>query len=571
MSRPRSAIDEIAENYTRELLTLDPVLATNLGLPGHDAEWTDYSPDGEQARHDLARRTLTHLETATPADPVDQVTLAAMRERLGLAVEMHEAGLTGGQLRVIDCPAQHIREVFDLAPTDTEDDWAAIGKRLSTLPDTMDGYLRSLRMAVEQGRAPAARQVASVAANAQRYAENGFFTDFVASTTQRADPLPSTLLSQLTAGAEASAGAYHELARFLREEVAPVASPRDAVGRDAYRLWSREFLGSEVDLDETYEWGLAELARVEDEMRRVAAEIVPGGDTAEAIAALDADPARRLEGTDALRTWMQRVSDEAVTALSAEHFDIPEQIRRLECRIAPTQDGGIYYTGPSDDLSRPGRMWWSVPEGVTSFTTWQETTTVYHEGVPGHHLQIGQTAVRSGLLNTWRRMVCWVSGHGEGWALYAERLMDELGYLQDPGDRMGMLDSAAFRSARVVVDIGTHCGLAAPDEVGGGTWDAEKMWAFLTSHCRVEHSQLAFERDRYLGWPGQAPSYKVGERIWRQLREQARAHDPNSFDLKDFHRRALDVGSVGLEVLATALSPATQGNAAAPPPGGAGR
>ncbi len=269
---------------------------------------------------------------------------------------------------------------------------------------------------------------------------------------------------------------------------------------------------------------------------------------------LDADPARRLEGTSALAAWMQRTSDAAVEALAGEHFDIPEPIRRLECRIAPTQEGGIYYTGPSDDLTRPGRMWWSVPEGVTSFSTWQELTTVYHEGVPGHHLQIGQAMLARDQLNTWRRMRCWVSGHGEGWALYAERLMSELGFLDDPGDRLGMLDSARFRACRVVVDIGVHCGLAAPAEVRGGVWDADKMWTYLTAHCSIEHSQLAFEHLRYLGWPGQAPSYKVGERLWRQIRAESQARNPDSFDLKDFHRRALGLGSVGLDVLRTALA-----------------
>jgi uncharacterized protein (DUF885 family) len=209
---------------------------------------------------------------------------------------------------------------------------------------------------------------------------------------------------------------------------------------------------------------------------------------------------------------MQDKSDAAVEALSSSHFDIPAPIRRLECRIAPTHEGGIYYTGPSEDFSRPGRMWWSVPQDVTWFGTWRETTTVYHEGVPGHHLQVGQTVFRSQLLNRWRRLGCWVSGHGEGWALYAERLMADLGFLDDPADRFGMLDAQAMRAARVALDIGVHLGLPAPSELGGGTWDADKAWTFLTSHVNMAEGFLRFELDRYLGWPGQAPAYKVGER-----------------------------------------------------------
>jgi uncharacterized protein (DUF885 family) len=198
-------------------------------------------------------------------------------------------------------------------------------------------------------------------------------------------------------------------------------------------------------------------------------------------------------------------------------------------------------------------MWWSVPHGVTEFATWKELSTVYHEGVPGHHLQIAQTVYRSDLLNRWRRLASWISGHGEGWALYAERLMADLGFLDEPGDYMGMLDSQSFRAARVVLDIGIHCGFEAPAEVGGGGWTYAKAWDFLSAHVASAEGFRRFELDRYLGWPGQAPSYKIGERMWLQLREDARAKAGDDFDLKAFHRAALDVGSIGLDVLRSAV------------------
>ena len=238
---------------------------------------------------------------------------------------------------------------------------------------------------------------------------------------------------------------------------------------------------------------------------------------AEALRRLDEEPRYVVLGTDALQAWMQELSDRVVDALADTHFEIDEPLRNLECRIAPTQTGGIYYTGPSEDLTRPGRMWWSVPPGVDTFHTWQETTTVFHEGVPGHHLQIGRAVVLADQLNRWRRLGCWVSGHGEGWALYAERLMAELGWLDDAGNRMGMLDAQRFRAARVVIDIGVHCGMTAPD---GGIWDADKAWVFLQSHSAMKDANLHFELDRYLGWPGQAPSYAIGQRIWQQLRDE---------------------------------------------------
>jgi uncharacterized protein (DUF885 family) len=198
-------------------------------------------------------------------------------------------------------------------------------------------------------------------------------------------------------------------------------------------------------------------------------------------------------------------------------------------------------------------MWWSVPPDTHEFATWRERTTIYHEGVPGHHLQIAHAAHRRASLNRWRRLGSWVSGHGEGWALYAERLMAELGFLADPADHLGMLDAQSLRAARVVLDIGVHCDLPAPAELGGGRWTYQLAWDFLSRHTNFDDGYRRFELHRYLGWPGQAPSYKIGERLWLRLREQAQDRAGSAFDLKEFHRRALDVGSVGLDLLRAAV------------------
>ena len=151
-----------------------------------------------------------------------------------------------------------------------------------------------------------------------------------------------------------------------------------------------------------------------------------------------------------------------------------------------------------------------------------------------------------------------MSGHGEGWALYAERLMPDRGHLDDPADYLGMLDGQRLRAARVVLDIGVHLRKEVPERWGGGIWDAPKAWDFLKANANMAEEFLAFELDRYLGWPAQAPSYKVGQRLWEQTRDDAE-HEARQrgedFDVKEFHRSALDVGSVGLSVLRSALLP----------------
>jgi uncharacterized protein (DUF885 family) len=512
-----------------------------MGLTGHDDDITDYSPDGVTARADAAGAALRELDTVAAEDDVDAVTISAMRERLGVLIELHDAGLDVGELNVIASPLQTMRDVFDLMATETDEDWGLISLRLSRLPDRVAGYADALRAAVASGHTPAVRQVTRGIEQAGQIQQL-----FMAMVTNAATG-NATLHEELQQRAAAAAQAYSELARTLGDDVAPYARLDDAFGRDAYRLLSREHLGATVDFDETYQWGLSQLESIVAEQESIAQRLYPGASVAEALRRLDGEDRYIVHGVDALQLWMQGLSDRVVESLADKHFDIAPPLRRLECRIAPTHTGGIYYTGPSEDLARPGRMWWSVPHGVDTFHTWQETTTVFHEGVPGHHLQIGRAVVLADRLNRWRRLGCWVSGHGEGWALYAERLMAELGWLDDAGNRMGMLDAQRFRAARVVIDIGVHCGLTAPD---GGVWDADRAWVFLQSHSAMAEEHLRFELDRYLGWPGQAPSYAIGQRIWQQLRDELLGR---GVSLKEFHSRALDLGGLPLDVLRSAL------------------
>jgi uncharacterized protein (DUF885 family) len=552
--RRPTPVDGVADAYYDAVVASSPMTATYLGLPERQRELDDFSTAGHEHQAELAREALRSLDSVEPVDDIDRVTVAAMRERLGLQLETHEAGYDTMRLDVISSPLQGIRGVFDLMPTSTQDDWTTIAARLSAVPDALERWTGTLREAADDGRVTTRRQVERCIGQCEDLtAPDGYFAGLLAGARAGSSPLEDSVADDLRSGVEAAASAYRRLGEDLATHLLDRARESDAAGIERYRLASRQFLGATVDLEETYAWGQEEVARIDAEMRATADRIRPGAGVKDAIAVLDADPAYLVEGTDALRDWMQDRADAAIADLADVHFDIPEPVRTIEGCIAPTQTGGIYYTPPSDDFSRPGRMWWSVPKGVTRFGTWRELTTVYHEGVPGHHLQVGQTAARSELLNRWRRHLCWVSGHGEGWALYAEWLMADLGYMSDPGNYLGLLDGQSLRAARVVIDIGVHCGFEAPAEVGGGDWTYDKAWSYLDAHANQGEGQMRFELDRYLGWPGQAPSYKIGERMWLGLRDEVAAREGDAFTLKDFHRRALDIGSVGLDVLREAL------------------
>jgi uncharacterized protein (DUF885 family) len=552
-------VDRIADAYVEDSCTLDPLAATYFGIRGHDDQLADLSPDGFAAREDLARRALAAMLEARPVDAREQTARDAFVERVAVTIDQYDARTPQSQISVIASELHSIRGVFDLMNTEGEEAWANIDARLAGIPGVVDQYKATLVASANDGAVSAKRQIDAVAGQIRAWTgQEGEAGDFFRELVSKAD-VGDALSTQLMLHAREASAAFAGFGEFLESELHPRGRDHDGVGRDRYAPESRSFLGAVIDLDETYAWGWEELKRIEDEMAAVSDRIVPGGGIDEAVKALDSDPARTISGKESFRDWMQDLADRTVDEMADVHFDIPDPVRRIECCIAPTNDGGIYYTGPSEDWSRPGRMWWAVPEGTTDFSTWREVTTVYHEGVPGHHLQVAQTAYRSDLLNRWQRTMCWVSGHGEGWALYAERLMDDLGYLTDPGNKLGMLDGQALRAVRVIIDIGMHLGLPIPSDNPfgfhpGEEWTFDVGLEFMRQHCRLPDEVIQFELNRYLGWPGQAPSYKVGERIWLQARDDVKRRRGAEFDLKQFHRAALDLGSLGLDPLRVALA-----------------
>ena len=549
------SIDNIADEYVARVAALDPWYATYLGIGGHDHELADLSADGFAERAELDRSTLAALELAEAPERREQVARAAMGERLALEVERYDAGDTTSDLNVIASWVQSVRQVFDLMPTDGAEAADNIARRMAAVPQAYRQLSKTLLGAARNGRTAARLQVEQVARQCAAWAKPG--ESVYGGLVERLTGVPDSLRGELDAAAREASAATAELGHFLRRDLLPLAREKDACGPDAYARASRYFLGAAMDLPEAYAWSWEEIARLRGEIARVSNLIKPRATHEEAVAILDKDPARRIAGRENFRAWMQELAERAISELHGTHFDIPEPARRIEALIAPTNDGTIYYTSPSEDWSRPGRMWWAVPDGIETFATWKEVAAVYHEGVPGHHLQKSQELAEQENLNRWQRVMSFVSGHGEGWALYSERLMGELGYLDDPGAHLGMLDGQLLAAAQVALDIGVHLELEIPEGAGwreGERWNAGIAWEFLRAHSSRDEEQLRFELHRYLGWPGQAPSYKLGERAWLRAREEARERAGSAFSLKDFHSRALGLGSMGLDPLREALA-----------------
>jgi len=552
-----SPVYELSDQYIEQLAATDPGLATALGIAGHDHEMTDFSPAGHAERHGITRSTLDKLNSLDTSSDRDRLAAGVLRNSLDMSTLEYDANEHLRSIRVIAGDVDSARSIFDLMPTATAENWKTIAERMQAVPTAFAGMRESWSLGISRNTVAPRRQALVVAEQLDSWAGSssapGFFTQFAESAKSVAGA-PNEQLRQAAIEASKSMA---ETASYLRNTYAPVADPRNGVGEERHALARRRFMGMNVDAREAYEWGFAEVARLDAELIKTAKEINPNATLDEVRNYLDTDPKHSIEGEENLRDWLQQLMDDAMTFLIREnHFDIPKEIHRVEAMISPPGGAAaMYYTSPSEDLSRPGRTWYPA-NGRSRFPLWSEPTTAYHEGVPGHHLQIGMATVNSEKLSRFQRNE-FVSGHGEGWALYAERLMDELGFLGKPEYRLGYLYAQAFRAARIVVDIGMHCEYMIPKDSkwhAGESWTPELALEFLSARSSSDDAFNKSEINRYLGWPAQAISYKLGERVWLSLRDDAKRKHGAKFDLRAWHAYALDLGNLGLDLLKTELA-----------------
>lgn len=302
--------------------------------------------------------------------------------------------------------------------------------------------------------------------------------------------------------------------------------------------------------DGASDWGWSEVHRIRSEMEATSAAIDPDKSLAEVVEMLETDPERSAGTREEFVEFVSGIQQQAISQLAGEHFDVPDELKTVTVNIAPPGGSlGAWYVGPNEDFSRPGSIWYAPGERAR-LPYWQEVTTAYHEGFPGHHLQAGTEVLQKEKLSRFHRTVIWYSGAGEGWALYAERLMDELGFFEKPEYRLGLLTSQLFRSIRVVVDIGCQLELQIPEDAplyAGDTWSYERAVDYMDRIGLQPRDVSESEVTRYLGWWGQAISYKVGEREILEIRDLLRSR--GGFDLKGFHHRMLDIGAVRLDLL----------------------
>jgi uncharacterized protein (DUF885 family) len=547
---------QVADAYVDALIELDPTIGTYLGIKESSGFLPDYSPAGQEGIAELARETLARLDDAEklPGAESDAERRCGrlLRERLTAELAVHEADEGLRTVSNMRSPVHTVREVFTVTPMETDEDWAAIAQRLRAVPRALEGYRASLELGLERKLLGGPRATQTNIDQMTEWLGTGrsWFEEFVADG-------PGALRAELDAAARTATTALGELRDWMRDVYAPaVVDAPDTVGRERYARWSRFFNGTDLDLDEAYAYGWSEYHRLLAEMKTEADKILPGAGPWEALAHLDVH-GEHIEGVEEVRVWLQKLMDEAIEALDGTHFELAERVRKVESRIAPPGGAAApYYTAPSEDFTRPGRTWLPTM-GANRFPVYDLVSTWYHEGVPGHHLQIAQWVHVADQLSRYQATIGGVSANAEGWALYAERLMDELGFLPDPERRLGYLDAQMMRACRVIVDIGMHLELEIPADSEfhpGERWTPELAQEFFGSHSGRPADFVESELTRYLSMPAQAIGYKLGERAWLLGRENARKAHGDAFDAKAWHMAALSQGSLGLDDLVDELS-----------------
>jgi len=562
--KKKTDVDKLCEQYFNELLKFSPILASQIGFEDRTSDpdlLDDFSIENQLKHQELIQKTLSEANKIQPINKTDALVLEEFQNNLKNEYQLllDEDYLL--QLNNLASPIQEIKFAFEklhLNPNFNIELAQRLIRMLGNVPNGVEKIIELYSNAIEKNLLAAKRQVEIGIKHSQVLGDEkqSYFVEIGEAIIEKL-PDEKDKVNQLVAKARES---YNQLAKFLETKYLPLAPLDDAVGIERYQKYAYRFSEKTLDLPKLHQWGISEVERLIGEQNDIARKVLgidgPRPDyktqikqNQEAIKFFDEQAKYKLHSKTELLEYMRSTKDKAMKFLIDNgYFEIPNELRTLECQVTDA-DGEIHYTPPTEGFKIPGTMWWGIPSGVDEFNSWREKTTVHHEGVPGHHLQCSYPVYLKDQLNDWRRFGLWLSGYGEGWALYAEQLMDEWGFLDD-AEKFGMLDGQLLRSARVVIDVGVHCKFDVPpqweDIYGKGVWNWDKSWALLGDTVAMNEGFKLFELTRYMGWPGQAISYKLGHREFVELRDLALK---SGLSLKKYHQKILEFGAIGLDLL----------------------
>lgn len=552
-----TTLDRLADDFWDAVLVADPTQGSAIGEHRYGDRLSDISVAGRAA---LARRFEEigiGLESLPPeADRQAALTRAALKQAIGDHLALLAADADSYTVDAMSGPQASFPSIPSYQPLRNVDDGEAMLSRWSAMGPWVDQKIAELRRGAAEGREPVASSVRRVIAQLDELlagsvedwplllplkAEHAGWSDAAWRTFEVA------LADAVRDGLRPSFARYRA---YLADEVVAGARDDDHVGlchlpggAEIYAGLARAHTTTDWSPQQIHEIGLAEIARIDLEITELGAKVLGARDLAGTLSALRGDPSVHFASGEEIVAVAEASLARAVAAIPDWFGRLP-QARCEVTRMEPHEEQHstiAYYREPPQDGSRPGRYYINTYAPETR-PRYEAEALAFHEAVPGHHLQvaIGQELAH---LPAFRR-------HGEttafveGWGLYAERLADEMGLYSGDLDRLGMLSFDAWRACRLVVDTGMHA-------LG---WSRDAAIQFMVDHSALAPNNISNEVDRYIGWPGQALAYKIGQLAILRLRSETEARLGSSFDIRSFHDAVLGHGALPLGTLAESVA-----------------
>ena len=522
-----------------------PENVTMLRVPGARYDWLSDDSLAEvakvQAKQDAWRAELAQIDRAALGDSPAGLAYDIAKETLEARAQYRVCRAELWFIRPLSGVLPRLADLAQAQPVGTPDLRAQTLARFSLVPGVIDTHIANLREGMRLGYLQAEVNVRQVMEQAERLAGAApEASPFFSPAERDGDPELQTKMKELILQQiDPAIRKYHA---FLETEYLPRARKAFGVsanpgGEACYRAAIRLSTTLPLEPREVHDAGLAELARIEAEMKALSDKSFGGTDLATLRARFMTDPQYRHHDAELVMKQAKDSIARAKAVLPQAFGLLPpadvivEPIPKFQERTA-----AAHYLRAALDGSRPGtyRIRLYQPEEQTVVTG---ESTAFHETIPGHHLQVNIATTRKD--NPRAAQFLFNSGFGEGWALYAERLADELHLYSDDASRFGMLSNAAWRACRLVIDTGIHA----------FGWDRERAIQFLLDHATLPRSQAAQEVDRYISMPGQATAYMIGYLEIDRLRMEAEKALGPRFDLRKFHDAVLGGGTVPLPVL----------------------
>ncbi len=545
-----TAVDRIADGFWERFKELSPISATVNGDTRYDDKLPDAGPEGREQWRAYAQ-DLVDTAATTPTEGLgveDRITLDVMRV-IG-EIQLTELDQRWDTMRVVDQmggPQQLLPQICQFQSADTPERLELFMARLHAYPKYMADNIELLREAKESGltapRIVAERTIAQLERMLATPIEEAVVPSLVTVARDEDREAIRAVIRDVVQPADA---AYLEALRgdylaATRVENGLWSAPN---GETLYRTQMLRWTTLELDPQAVHQTGMDQLASIDAEQRVISRGEGFGDDAAAYRASLAADTTNQAATQGAL---IERARDDIERAFELA----PAMFRRAPvslCRVIPVEEYKerdapfAYYYPPSADTTRPGTYYVNTYD-LPSRTLSRLASVTYHEAIPGHHFQISLESENTAL-NSFRRFGARYAGgaYVEGWGLYAERLADEMGLYRNEAERFGMLDAQAWRAARLVVDTGLHA----------LRWTRQQSIDTLLL-AGATATDASIETDRYISWPAQALTYKIGQIEIERLRREIAARDGDAFDLREFHDQLLGHGSLPLATLAREL------------------